>query len=98
MSEERLAKIILAPLLSEKSSLVGEKYKQAVFKVLSSANKKEIKQAVEFLFNVKVDKVNTVSTKGKHKRFGRYIGRRSDWKKAYVVLHSGYDINFMNIE
>jgi large subunit ribosomal protein L23 len=97
MNEERLTKIILAPVLSEKSTLVGEKHNQVVFKVLSDANKREIKQAVEFLFNVKVSEVCTARIKGKRKRFGRYVGHRSDWKKAYVALQPGHEIDLMGI-
>jgi large subunit ribosomal protein L23 len=95
MNEERLSKIILAPVLSEKSTLVGEKYNQVVFKVLPDANKREVKQAVEFLFNVKVSEVRTARIKGKRKRFGRYGGCRSDWKKAYIALQPGHEIDLM---
>lgn len=98
MNEERLTKVILAPVISEKSTLVGEKYNQVIFKVLPDADKREVKQAVELLFNVKVAKVRTTLVKGKRKRSGSYIGRRSNWKKAYVALQSGYEIDFASVE
>ncbi|QBQ54662.1 50S ribosomal protein L23 [Nitrosococcus wardiae] len=98
MNEERLTKVILAPVISEKSTLVGEKHNQVVLKVLPDANKREVKQAVELLFDVKVARVRTARIKGKNKRFGRYTGRRSDWKKAYVSLQAGHEIDFMGAE
>ncbi|ADJ28988.1 50S ribosomal protein L23 [Nitrosococcus watsonii] len=98
MNEEHLTKVILAPVVSEKSTLVGEKHNQVVFKVLPNADKREVKRAVELLFDVKVNKVHTALVKGKRKRSGRYIGRRSDWKKAYVVLQAGYEIDFVSVE
>lgn len=98
MNEERLTKVILAPVISEKSTLVGEKHNQVIFKVLSDADKREVKQAVELLFDVKVTKVHTALVKGKRKRSGRYIGRRSNWKKAYVALQEGYEIDFASVE
>jgi large subunit ribosomal protein L23 len=92
---ERLHQIILAPVVSEKSTRVAEKRNQAVFKVRSDANKPEIKNAVEKLFNVKVEGVTTLNVKGKTKRFGRSEGRRSDWKKAYVTLAAGQELDFL---
>ena len=86
---ERLHKIILAPVVSEKSTRAAEKHNQAVFKVLRDARKPEIKAAVEKLFNVKVEGVRTLNVKGKSKRFGASQGVRSDWKKAYVRLKQG---------
>jgi large subunit ribosomal protein L23 len=94
--QERLMQVLVAPLESEKTSRVGYKYNQVVFKVVSDANKLEIKAAVEMLFNVKVNSVRVLNTKGKQKSFGRIKGKRSDWKKAYVALKDGYDINFAN--
>ena len=94
LHQERLMQVILAPVTSEKSTDVGVAQNQAVFKVLASANKTEIKQAVELLFKVEVASVRTVTVKGKRKSFGRVAGRRSDWKKAYVALKPGFDINF----
>lgn len=94
MSQERLLQILLAPHVSEKATMIAEKHRQVVFKVRRDANKLEIKKAVEGLFNVKVESVNTTLTKGKNKRFGRSLGRRQDFKKAYVSLKEGFDIDF----
>jgi large subunit ribosomal protein L23 len=96
MNIERLHQIILAPVISEKASRVAEKRNQAVFKVAKNAEKLEIREAVEKLFNVKVEAVRTLVVKGKQKRFGRFEGRRSDWKKAYVTLAQGQEIDFLN--
>ena len=93
MNQERLMKVILAPVVSEKSNLLAEKRNQMTFKVLPNATKQEIKAAVELLFDVEVASVTTVITKGKVKRFGRTIGRRSDVKKAYVSLAAGQQID-----
>ncbi|MDF0605730.1 50S ribosomal protein L23 [Neisseriaceae bacterium TC5R-5] len=93
MNQERLLQIILAPIVSEKSTLLSEKYQQIVLRVASNATKPEIKAAVEMLFNVKVGGVSTVKVKGKVKRFGRSMGRRSDWKKAYVRLADGQEVD-----
>ncbi len=95
MNAERLHQIILAPIVSEKATRVAEKRNQAIFKVALCADKLEIKAAIEALFNVKVDAVNTLVVKGKQKRFGRFEGRRSDWKKAYVSLAQGQEIDFL---
>jgi len=95
MNEERLATVLLEPRVTEKSTMVGEKYNQFVFKVLKNANKLEIKHAVEKMFDVKVDAVRVCNVVGKQKRFQRTLGRRSDWKKAYVTLKEGSDIDFM---
>lgn len=92
---ERLHQIILAPVVSEKSTRVAEKGNQAVFKVLRTARKPEIKAAVEKLFGVTVEAVQTSNVKGKTKRFGRFEGARSDWKKAYVTLAEGQEIDFL---
>lgn len=96
MNRERLMNVLLAPHISEKSTIVAERNKQVVFRVLCDADKSEIKSAVELLFNVKVDSVQTARLKGKVKRAGRRLGARSDWKKAYVCLQPGYDIDFMD--
>ena len=93
MNQERLMKVILAPIVSEKSNMLAEKRNQMVFKVLKDATKTEIKTAVELLFNVQVASVTTTTTKGKTKRFGRTIGRRSDVKKAYVSLAAGQELD-----
>jgi large subunit ribosomal protein L23 len=93
---ERLHQIILAPVVSEKSTRSAEKHNQAVFKVLRDARKPEIKAAVEKLFNVKVEGIRTLNVKGKTKRFGASQGVRSDWKKAYVTLAEGQEIDFLS--
>lgn len=93
MNQQRLMKVILAPIVSEKSNLLAETRNQMVFKVLRDATKPEIKAAVELLFGVKVDSVSTAITKGKTKRFGRTLGRRSDVKKAYVSLVAGQELD-----
>lgn len=93
MNQERLMKVILAPVVSEKSNMLAEKRNQMTFKVLPNATKVEIKAAVELLFNVQVASVTTTTTKGKTKRFGRTIGRRSDVKKAYVSLVPGQELD-----
>ena len=93
MNPQRLMNVILAPVVSEKSNLLAEKRNQMTFKVLRDATKPEIKAAVELLFGVEVASVTTVTTKGKVKRFGRTLGRRSDVKKAYVNLAAGQELN-----
>jgi len=93
-NEERLLNILLAPQISEKATFVAEKNEQVIFRVVSDATKPEVKAAVEKLFKVTVDSVNITNVKGKQKRFGRSLGRRSDWKKAYVCLAAGQEINF----
>ena len=91
---ERLMKILLAPVVSEKSTFIGEKRNQYVFHVVHDATKPEIKAAVELMFKTKVDSVTVARVKGKQKRFGRTMGRRNNWKKAYVRLAAGQEINF----
>jgi large subunit ribosomal protein L23 len=98
MNQERLMKIILAPVISEKATMVGELRRQIVFEVVPDATKAEIKAAVELLFKeqkVEVGAVNVVNVKGKEKRHGRFIGRRKNVKKAYVSLKGDGDINFV---
>jgi large subunit ribosomal protein L23 len=95
ISEERLLKVLLAPHISEKATLAAENNNTVVFKVAKDANKLEIKKAVEKLFEVEVDGVRTLNVKGKTKRHGARFGRRSDWKKAYVTLKEGQDIDFL---
>jgi large subunit ribosomal protein L23 len=92
--DARLLQIILAPQVSEKSTYVADKHEQVIFKVAPDATKPEVKAAVELLFKVKVDKVQILVVKGKHKRFGKFMGRRSNWKKAFVCLQPGQEINF----
>jgi large subunit ribosomal protein L23 len=90
----RLATILMAPIISEKATSVAEKNNQVLFKVLRDATKPEIKAAVELLFKVEVESVSTVVQKGKVKKFGRSIGRRDHVKKAYVSLKAGQELNF----
>ena len=92
--ESRIANVLLAPIVSEKSSIAADVDKRFVFKVQKVATKKQIKSAVELMFNVEVDSVQVLNVKGKVKRFGRALGKRSDWKKAYVKLKQGHDIDF----
>lgn len=94
MSKERLMNILLSPLVSEKSALIADKANQFAFKVATDATKPEIAEAVELMFDVKVDQVRTVNMKGKQKRFGAVLGKRNNWKKAYVRLQDGHDIDF----
>ena len=90
----KLANIINSPIISEKSAIIADKNNQFVFKVNKSATKVQVKNAVELMFDVKVDSVRVLNVKGKIKRFGRNIGKRSDWKKAYVRLQDGFNIEF----
>ncbi len=98
MNEERLLKVLLGPHISEKGTRVGDQSNQVVFKVVLDATKPEIKAAVEKLFDVRVTDVTVVRHKGKQKRFGGRPGRRSDWKKAYVSLGEGDQIDFLGPE
>jgi len=91
LQKERLMQVLLAPQVSEKSTLVGEKNNQYVFRVAADATKPEIKAAVELMFKTKVKSVQVTNVKGKDKRFGRFEGRRRNWKKAYVSLMPGPD-------
>ena len=93
MNEKRLYEVLVGPYTTEKSVSVAEQYSQNVFKVATNATKTEIKEAVSKLFNVVVESVRTVQVKGKIKRFKQTQGRRNDWKKAYVSLKKGQDIN-----
>ena len=93
-TEGRLAQVLISPIVSEKATSVAEKHNQVLFKVLRDATKPEIKAAVELLFKVEVESVQTVIQKGKVKRFGRSIGRRDHVKKAYVSLKPGQELNF----
>ena len=98
LNKERLMTVLVGPHISEKSSRVGELHNQICFKVRRDSTKKEIAQAVEMMFEVKVDAVQIANVRGKTKRFGASIGKRSDWKKAFVTLAEGHDINFMGAE
>ena len=93
-AEGRLAKVLLAPIVSEKATMAGEKHNQVLFKVLRDATKPEVKAAVGLLFKVEVEAVNIVNVKGKTKRFGGRLGRRDHVKKAYVSLKAGQELNF----
>jgi large subunit ribosomal protein L23 len=94
MSQDRLYSVLLAPIVSEKSTMIGEKNEQVAFRVKHDATKPEIKAAVELLFKVQVDSVQVLNQKGKSKRFGRFEGRRGNVRKAYVTLKPGQEINF----
>ncbi|NTV94281.1 MAG: 50S ribosomal protein L23 [Thiobacillus sp.] len=94
-NENRLLQVILAPVISEKSTMLADKNEQVAFRVAADATKPEIKAAVELLFKVQVKDVNVANVKGKQKRFGRFIGRRDNWKKAYVCLQPGQELNFV---
>jgi large subunit ribosomal protein L23 len=94
LNECRLAQVLVAPIISEKATRVGEKHNQVLFKVLQDATKAEIKAAVELLLKVEVASVNVVNQKGKTKRFGGRIGRRDHVRKAYVSLKPGQELNF----
>ena len=93
MNDHRVFQIIKSPHISEKAAIVGDKANQHVFKVSPDARKDEIKSAIEKIFNVKVSKVRTSNVKGKTKRQGVRMGKRSDWKKAYVSLEQGHEID-----
>ncbi len=94
MNQERMHQILVSPHISEKGSLLADEHNQHVFKVLPTATKSEVKQAVENMFKVKVDKVRILNIKGKTKRFGGRMGKRSDMRKAYVTLMADNDIDF----
>ena len=95
MNDERIMNILLGPRVTEKSTFTAEKYRQFVFKVMRDATKPEIKQAVEKMFEVEVESVQVLNVRGKKKMFRRAPGKRSDWKKAYVKLKPGFDIDFI---
>ena len=92
--QERLMQVLLAPVVSEKSTFVADKHEQVIFRVAGNATKPEVKAAVELLFKVQVESVQISNVHGKEKRFGRFTGRRRNWKKAYVCLKPGQEINF----
>ena len=91
---ERLAVVLLAPVVSEKATFLADKHEQVIFKVAPDATKPEVKAAVEAMFKVEVKSVQIANVGGKVKRFGRFTGRRRSWKKAYVCLKAGQEINF----
>lgn len=94
MNQERLMKVLLGPVISEKSAMASDSSAQFVFRVAPDATKREIGRAVELMFEVEVDRVQVLNLKGKAKRFGGRLGRRSDARKAYVRLKPGHDIDF----
>ncbi len=94
MNQERLLKVLVAPVISEKSTMVAEKQNQVVFAVVPDATKIEVKAAVELLFKTQVKSVQILNQKGKQKRYGRFMGKRNDLRKAYVTLAQGSEINF----
>jgi large subunit ribosomal protein L23 len=91
---DQLMTVVLAPVVSEKSTMVADKNRQYVFRVADAATKPEIKAAVELMFKTKVESVTVLNVHGKERRFGKTIGRRRSWKKAYVRLAEGQEINF----
>lgn len=95
---ERLMQVLLGPHVSEKATALAEGNNQVVFKVRTDATKSDIRQAVELLFEVKVERVSVAQMPAKTKRFGQRVGTRSGWKKAYVRLAPGQDINFVGAE
>jgi large subunit ribosomal protein L23 len=95
---DRLMNVVLAPVVSEKSTLVADKNRQYVFRIADDATKPEVKAAIELLFKTKVQSVTVLNVRGKEKRFGRFMGRRRNWKKAYVRLAAGQEINFAATE
>ena len=94
MNQERVFKVLLGPHVSEKATMLADSKSQFVFKVATDATKLEIKKAVESLFNVKVAKVSTLNVQGKTKHTARGLGKRNDWKKAYIALQPGQDLDF----
>jgi large subunit ribosomal protein L23 len=94
----QLMTVVLAPVVSEKSTFVADKNRQYVFRVADAATKPEIKAAIELMFKTKVDSITVLNVKGKKRRFGRIEGRRRSWKKAYVSLAEGQEINFAATE
>ena len=95
MNQERLMQVLLAPQISEKATFVADKNEQVIFRVVNDATKPEIKAAVELLFKVEVESVQVSNVKGKVKRFKGTVGRRKGWKKAFVSLKPGQEINFV---
>lgn len=98
MNQERLLKVLRGAHITEKSTIAAERDNQVVFRIDTTATKLEVKKAVEMLFEVEVEQVRVVNMIGKKKRHGRFQGKRSDFKKAYVRLKPGHDINFASVE
>ncbi len=93
MNQLELMKILMAPVISEKSTRLADTENRYVFKVRRDASKPQVKKAVELMFDVQVESVQLMNVKGKAKRFGRMLGKRPDWKKAYVRLKAGQEID-----
>jgi len=98
MNTERLMQVLLAPIVTEKATFVADKNQQVAFRVVADATKPEIKAAVELLFKVQVESVQVLNRKGKVKRFGRFVGRRRNERKAYVSLKDGQEIDFAEVK
>jgi large subunit ribosomal protein L23 len=98
LNQERLINVLVGPHVSEKASVIAESNNQVTFKVRVDSTKSDIKKAVELMFDVKVEGVQVANMKGKTKRFGQTQGKRKDWKKAYVTLAEGQDIDFVGAE
>jgi large subunit ribosomal protein L23 len=94
MNQERLYTVLVAPIVSEKSTMIADKHEQVAFRVKQDATKQEVKAAVELLFKVQVERVSILNQKGRRKKFGRFEGRRDHVRKAYVSLKPGQEINF----
>ena len=97
-NQERLLQVLVAPQISEKATFIADKNEQVVFEVIPDATKPEIKAAVELLFKVQVESVQVLNRKGKVKRFGRFVGRRRNERKAYVSLKDGQEIDFAEVK
>jgi large subunit ribosomal protein L23 len=97
MNNDRLMQILLAPIVTEKATQIAENNNHVAFRVAQDATKPEIKAAVEMLFKVEVDSVKVLNRKGKEKRFGRFVGRRRNERKAYVVLKAGQELSFAEV-
>jgi large subunit ribosomal protein L23 len=95
---DQLMNVVLAPVVSEKSTFVADKNRQYVFRVADAATKPQIKAAIELMFKTKVDNVTVMNVHGKERRFGKVTGRKRSWKKAYVRLAEGQEINFAATE
>jgi large subunit ribosomal protein L23 len=95
VNNSRLMQILVMPVISEKSTYIVEKNNQVIFKVLKDANKLEIKAALELIFGVTVKKISILNQKGKNKKFGRFVGKRNNVKKAYISLGKGQQLNFV---
>jgi large subunit ribosomal protein L23 len=98
LNQERLMTVLVGPHVSEKTANVAERHNQICFKVRRDSTKKEIAQAVKLMFEVEVENVQVSNVKGKVKRFGQTFGKRADWKKAYVTLAEGHEIDFLGAE